>query len=299
MKWTAAALIPESRWLNNIKLPLSFANGIQIDLLPKEYKTLYSHNDLGTLESDRIRNVNHAFLFPYEATSTRGFIEPMQGNRSMFAVANHTISLANLALWISKPNGIAFVAILHLKHGGGTLTCEYSRARRFIPHMDYMNEPFQYEDFNRACDVFKQLLSINNNGTTWRAVYSLLTALRESDWATRFMQVWMGLEALFGPEDRREISFRISQRIAFFLESDMIAAKALFRDVKKSYDWRSKVVHGLQLAKLNQESARKLSLFVETLTARVLFKELSDPNIVSLFESADRESYLDDLVFQN
>ena len=224
-------------------------------------------------------------------------VEPVHGGRSMLSVALHTISLANLALWISKPNGLSFGAVITCKDDEVIEISNYSRMRRFKPHIDYFDQSVNHEDFVTACTVYQQLLVIDTDGSTWRAVYSLWTALRETDWATRFMQVWMGLEALFGPADGRELSFRISQRIALFLKNDMPAARKLFANVKESYQWRSKVVHGLHIAKLKPEDSRRLSLFAERLMWRVLLKELSDSHIMSIFESADRESFLDNLVF--
>ena len=298
MEWTGIAPIAESYWLKHQKMPLVFPDGVRIDSMTDEYRSMCSNDQLNAFESDRILNAKHAFLFSYQATGRRGITEPMRGEQSMLPLVRQTISLANLSLWISKPNGIVFDAIVHFANSDGTLVSHYSKVRPFRPHMDYANSPLEFQDFQRACSVFPQLLTLDSEGTTWRAIYSLLTALREFDWATRFMQVWIGLEALFGPNDAREINFRISQRIAFFLESDKGLAKELFERVKESYKWRSNIVHGLRLSKLSQEDSRKLSLFVETLISRILLKELADPNTISVFDSAGRESFLDSLAFQ-
>ena len=44
----------------------------------------------------------------------------------------------------------------------------------------------------------------------------------------RYALFWMALEALFGPEDGREISFRLSPRIAFLLAENSAQAKGFF-----------------------------------------------------------------------
>lgn len=50
---------------------------------------------------------------------------------------------------------------------------------------------------------------------------------------------------MFGAEDGREITYRLSQRIAFFLASNQAEARQLFKEVKKAYSFRSKVAHGV------------------------------------------------------
>jgi hypothetical protein len=153
------------------------------------------------------------------------------------------------------------------------------------------------DDFVRARTLHKQLLSLDEAGTIWRAVYSVSLGLRETDWASRFMQMWIAMEALFGPEDAREITYRISQRIALFLIAEKRNAFDLFQEVKSSYSWRSKVAHGLRLNKLETDESEVLSYSIEQLVATSLKKILLDPNLVKTFDGAQREEFLDSLVF--
>ncbi|MBX3308523.1 MAG: hypothetical protein KF751_20950, partial [Nitrospira sp.] len=90
-------------------------------------------------------------------------------------------------------------------------------------------------------------------------------ALLEQAWPLRFLLHWLAMESLFGPEDGREITFRLSQRVALFLESDKEKAQKLFSEVKNSYSWRSKVVHGLRLSKLKEDESYQLLVGLEQL----------------------------------
>ncbi|MDP9111293.1 MAG: HEPN domain-containing protein [Candidatus Eremiobacteraeota bacterium] len=58
----------------------------------------------------------------------------------------------------------------------------------------------------------------------------------------RFIDAWIALEALFGSGN--EVRFRISQRIAYFLEPAGDARLDLFQRLVKLYDKRSSLVHG-------------------------------------------------------
>jgi Apea-like HEPN len=298
VKWTSIAPIRDSLWLNNHAMPLSFPNGVQIDLMNDKYRSLYSEKDIGSYDLQSLHEAKHTFLFQYEATGRRGLVEPMEGNISMASVALDKISLANLALWISKPNGLVFFPIIHFTYDDGTQVSNYSRIQRIKPHIGYLNDNVQVEDFKKACTIYQHILSLDRQGTTWRAIYSLLTALHETDFPTRFIQIWIGLEALFGPEERNELSYRISQRIAFFLKSNTDDVKELFKNVKNSYVLRSKIVHGLHLNYLKNVDVGEITLFVEKLISHVFLKELGDINIIREFENKKRDIFLDNLVFQ-
>jgi len=79
--------------------------------------------------------------------------------------------------------------------------------------------------------------------------------------------------------------------------TDSEETRALFRKAKASYDWRSKIVHGLRLAKLNPAKSRELLLDLESLVRQSLRKILGDQVLTEQFDGKDREEFLDDLVF--
>ena len=106
--------------------------------------------------------------------------------------------------------------------------------------------------------------------------------------------LWIALEALFGPEDAREITFRLSQRVALFLAEDRAEAKQLFTMVKKAYSFRSKIVHGRW--KEEPDSLVRMAE-VENLVRRSFGRILSDEAVRDTFVGNGREAYLDDLAF--
>lgn len=60
----------------------------------------------------------------------------------------------------------------------------------------------------------------------------------------QLMLLMMAAEALFGDDDKAELAFRLSLRMAVLNGSDDSDRRRLFEAVKASYDKRSKLVHG-------------------------------------------------------
>ena len=112
----------------------------------------------------------------------------------------------------------------------------------------------------------------------------------------RYALFWIGLEALFGPEDAREITYRLSQRVAFFLSENRKETKQLFATAKKGYGFRSKIVHGRWKEDKNSE---QLMAETESMVRRSLVRILRDPEFTKTFSERGRERFLDDLVFNN
>jgi hypothetical protein len=112
--------------------------------------------------------------------------------------------------------------------------------------------------------------------------------------AIRFALFWIAVEALFGPEDAREVTFRLSQRVALFLSAERAEARNLFLLVKKSYAFRSKIVHGRW--KEDPDSETRMAEG-EGIVRRSLLRILQDQSMTQRFAGRTRESFLDDLVF--
>jgi hypothetical protein len=125
-----------------------------------------------------------------------------------------------------------------------------------------------------------------------------MKALSDQTWEFRFLLIWLVLECLFGPETPQETTFRLSQRMAFFLEKEGSTAREVYARIKKSYEWRSKIVHGLRLSNLQGEKSDSLSVELEGLVRRSLVAILDSENLAETFDGGGREEYLDSLAFR-
>lgn len=153
------------------------------------------------------------------------------------------------------------------------------------------------EDLAQAGRLLSSMLSLERNGSTWIAIRMLVRTLTESMWEARYLWHWIVLEALFGPENPNETTYRLSQRVALFLGDHAESRRRLFDDAKKAYAWRSKIVHGGRLGKLIPERSEEMTVFTETILRDSLVKVLSSPELVAEFNGNTRDGFLDSLVF--
>lgn len=210
------------------------------------------------------------------------------------------ITLFTLSLWLAKPSGFYCQEIVHCEeYDNNWMIRQFGNYKRIYPLPAYQNEQVAEADFVRAKGLFEVLANLPNQGPVWSAICNLGLALTQTHWILRYLVFWLILEALFGPEDARETTYRISQRISFFLAADGIARRKLFDEIKDSYRWRSKTVHGVRLKKLNNEKSEKLICDIEKYVRAALLRIFDDQTTLENFSPTKREQYLDMLIFED
>jgi Apea-like HEPN len=206
--------------------------------------------------------------------------------------------LASLSVWMSKPAPFSAELLLHFDRPGDSGSIR--RIQRLSPiviHERDEDETASIDNLAIAKSLNEAFMRIDRQATLWLAGRVLLKALQEVTWEVRYLLCWIALEALFGPDEPRETTFRISQRIAFFLTDSRSAAHDLFKRVKDGYGWRSRIAHGRRISKLTEERTVELSHEVELLVRDSLVRALLDPSLTARFDGSGREAFLDDLVF--
>jgi hypothetical protein len=205
--------------------------------------------------------------------------------RSIQQTAADKIHYANLALWLARPTDLSFDLVAHaVNHGIEWVTRQIVRYEPIRALPDYQSEEYTLADIEKSRRLYQGLDRISRDGTVLLSGGTTMRALCETGWTTRFLLLWIAIECLFGPADPRETTFRLSQRIALFLESDEGNARELFEKVKDSYSWRSKVVHGLRLAKLNEEKSLPLLVDLEQFVRRSLLSILENDSMATIFD---------------
>jgi hypothetical protein len=91
--------------------------------------------------------------------------------------------------------------------------------------------------------------------------------------------------------------YRLSQRIAFFNAADRKETERLFQVAMHSYQWRSRVVHGLRLQKITPDDRLNLDHDAQVVLRQSLVKAFGDSSLMEQLNSSHRERYLDSLVF--
>jgi hypothetical protein len=82
-----------------------------------------------------------------------------------------------------------------------------------------------------------------NNRVVAIAMRRLVSARRRQSTEDAFIDYWIALESLFGTA-KTELTFRMSLRIAAFIESEPDSRRHRFEQPAESYDYRSRLVHG-------------------------------------------------------
>jgi hypothetical protein len=271
-----------------LKVPVELAEGVRIERLPDWVKA----EDALELESwstkERIKRAVAGIVVEYEADAMDASVQK----------AEEKIFLAGFALWLAQPSGWSAAHITHFQKKGQSASvrrtgdCNAVRVRQDEAYA--VPEP---QALSLAGRLLAAILRLRRDGNVWIAVRFLTMALTEKLWEPRFVLVWIVLEALFGPEDGREITYRLSQRVGIFLGVDPGERVELFRIAKEGYGMRSKVVHGGKLAGLTPERSETLMAAAEDLVRRTLERLLQDGVLAEAFDGKGREQYLDELVF--
>src|SRR5262249_11905529 len=128
------------------------------------------------------------------------------------------------------------------------------------------------EDIEVARRLHSSIAELERKGSVWGAIHATWAALQMGADVIRYPLFWIALESLFGPDQAAgEITYKLSQRIAFFLAEDRSKAREIYTKAKDGYSFRSTIVHGRWKEK---KESQTLLAEVETLTRESLMRVL-------------------------
>ena len=215
-------------------------------------------------------------------------------------IKEEALSLADAALWLAKPAPIGFRRLVVAHYSSDTWRrVHFGWTNPLCCHnLDSDNE-YKRSDLQIAKELNRALLNVGRQETLWIAARTIWLALVSREWPIRYLLLWTALETLFGPEDGREITYRIAQRLAFFISANRDEARKQFQMCRKGYEWRCRVVHGMRLRKLKSEESEGRMHEAESMIRTSMQRILLDKLLIKHFNGKDRERFLDDLVFSN
>jgi hypothetical protein len=294
--------------IHNLTLPagtcIPFGNGFMLQDMP-----LWVHNDtelLKGLNLEECRAVlvaKHALVGEYEASEI-GEPDPSWKGRtekSVQELRTESVFLANIAFWLAQPSPVCFTVVFH------ALSVIPPGETRQVPivqliesqfplhcHPNDLCNPFNSTHATRAGQLHKVLSSIPRGNRVWEALRSLWAGLTMYSADRRHPFFWIALESLFGSSDAAEITYKLSQRIAFFLADNPHDARQLYAKAKKGYGMRSKIVHG------RWEDDPELDLVMadtESILRTAFRRLIESPEMLRTFLSKRREAFLEEWVF--
>jgi len=183
--------------------------------------------------------------FAVEATSETNRHSPIYDSRESF------INLESLLrLIIRQPIAINFV----LQHQepwfnssaiiGSLYAWSTTRLQRLIP--SYTPIAFTAQHARVLQRLWSGCVAIGNKTQFALALHRFSSSYDEARIEDKLLDLWLGLEALFSEAVDRELTYRISLRVAYFLSKNYKKRKEIKEDILRSYKCRGKIVHGKQ-----------------------------------------------------
>jgi hypothetical protein len=113
-------------------------------------------------------------------------------------------------------------------------------------------------------------------------------ARASSDMGIKMTSYCAFLETLF-VNDNTELSHKLSERVSRYLEKDLEKRKQIFRLIKKSYEMRSKVIHGAALKENKTKELEELIKQVDNLCRKIMVSVILSDEGENIFEKSQEE----------
>ncbi len=291
-------VIPLSGFPPECEGHIEFADGFVLGPVPEWVRADSLLKNLSKWDQERVTTATAAFAARYDA-SALGDPDPNWPGPKPRAIQESKYDagvLANLSLWLARPSPVNFTVVVHgPEYPSGPV------AQRVTTHSPLLCHPrdvgrLTRDDLVVAARLHSSLISIGRASGLWTVIRSVWAGLQMNIEAVRCILFWVALEAMFGPEDGREITYRLSQRLGLFMGGSRDDKRGLFDLARRGYTFRSKLVHGRWKQDANStDRMAEAEDMVRTAFVRILL----DSSMVKLFSGNDREAFLDELAFMD
>lgn len=277
---------------------------------------------MGTLEYSYLLDTAHAIhqtLTFSKAESDSRLLEEFIGHwlqhvrgyfQSLWLIRDHAVRFEmGFAEWVDSSRGLThssnFIAASTFKSDGSRDTTEFTldelkAARSYF--IDFLHP--------LATDQSEELEDVIGSGRPTRPFrkglsrltrfnYFLSAARAAGELAVRISLYMTCMEVLFSTETA-ELTYRLSQRVAYFLGDTSEQRKEIFLTMKRAYGIRSRILHGDTLPPKSESNLENVSSEIDSLLRRIFLKILGSKELVDQFEqpSTKLEEYFLDLIFQ-
>lgn len=260
---------------------------VQIDQNDKDW--------LGGSALEELTTARYALQYTYDALPSIHLGE-------LERISDEILKRTLISLWITKPTGACIKYFLRYREPWHTYNAaSIARPQSWLhPNITYKQCKLNANDLDVFSSISKMIHNIfENRKALRRSLYYLNSALHLQQWESGFVMFTITLESLF-TTDSNEITHKIAERIAWFLESNPEKRQEVFNQMKEIYQIRSKIVHGADIRKMSSERSRKLLADLEYLTQKIMKKILQDQSLVDSFsdKQKNREKFLTSILFQ-
>ena len=175
---------------------------------------------LGSDATAILKDSNHTFQFQYQSTSTAEPDPDWTGPepRTLEDRAADDILTGNFALWLRVPTSVFIRMFIEVgKNTGAWVPIFRYHYRGIRSRPSELQNTISIADLESAKNIFDTIAKLKRRGSLWLSIRTGISALAADWWEARYLFLWVAMESLFGPQDAREMTFRLCQRIALFL----------------------------------------------------------------------------------
>jgi hypothetical protein len=220
-------------------------------------------------------------------------------SRSKDRAAIEALQVSLLSLWLTCPSALTFEFVItrepEFSPGGSVISTMSLPGIK--PRPRYADRILNGSHIKLANKIASAILQRPRRSAIQTACRFLWCALTEQIWEIRFVNLWIALEAILGPEkDLWGIHRTIPRRLARLLNPDNDKnGQIAYAMAYESNDWRCAFVHGGRFGRLDKSRSESMMLETEGMIMTCLRKILLDLQLLRIFISADRDNYLEKL----
>jgi hypothetical protein len=291
--------------VHNLILPpgskVEFGDGFTLQDLPAWLRADPRVEHLSHDDRELLLRARHALVAEYpQAPNDKDPNWTGQSHRTTQHSKGEAAIMANFSLWLAHPSRVCITNTFHAISGptiSNPIVRSVSCEPPVLRHPNDSSTMPAIEQITKAGQFHTILANVPRKNSVWTALRAFWAGLTTRTRDIRYLLFWVGLESLFGSDDGREISYKLAQRIAFFLCDSPETAKATFREIKKCYSMRSQIAHGRWE---DSESFDHLMGETEAYARRAFLRLIEAPNLMTIFTSRkQRDEYLEEFVFSN
>jgi hypothetical protein len=282
---------------------VTFGGGFVLQNKPTWLQQDRNFSALSMTDQDKVHFATHALIAEYDAATIYDPDPSWKGanTKSFQETKDQQAMLANLSLWLTQPSPVCFTTIFHARSWAISEAAGLPPVIELISNQPALHclpknagtmlTPAQVTEAGRLHTI---LTEIPPKNSLWQGLRMSWAALCTSIDDLRYPLFWSALESLFGLDDHtRQFSIRMRQRIARFLTDDIASQDLIDKQTMECYKMRSKIVHGRWLYDPNLD---RMMGYTEDFVRRSLLRILNRPDLVSIFQSEEREKYMNQLV---
>jgi hypothetical protein len=235
---------------------------------------------------------------------------------ALWIVKDHAITLLPAILRISPSNESPKYLILTFGHRNFNATGSSSEVVEFsCEEIRIAGEYYQdwivkltKQTANKISPRQVSFVETNFDKTStrlFRFLWFLEHARKSSDIGIKLGLFCSCLECLFSSEnEKQEVTHKVAEKTAFFLETIPSQRKAIFKQIKVAYDLRSSVLHGGTID--NKKLLRLEPVCIQTddllrkVFSKILKSKSTEPDFFKMFTAEENQlqEFLSDLLFQ-